>query len=295
MDKLIGSVGFGLVTASVLAIGAVAFTLQFGVTNILNLAFGDVMTLGAFAGYEVTSVGASVWLALVVGAAVGAVVSLLLNRLVYAAFVRKGTPLFGMVIVTTAAALIIQNTLLGVAGPHYYTYNFSAGSTLRAGGLILTVTQLEIIALAVVTMAAVHLGLTRTRLGKAMRATASDPALARSCGIHTARVIDVVWAMSGLLCGMAGVALVMNTVTFEATTGGSFAVVIIAAAVLGGVGEPYGAMLGALVIGIVSEVAAAYLDPSLKNVFAFAVLVLVLLVRPQGLLARIRGSEAVVA
>jgi branched-subunit amino acid ABC-type transport system permease component len=295
MDKLVASFGFGLVTASILALGAVGFTLQFGVTNILNLAFGDIMTLCAYAGYRANVSGGSVWVALLVAGAAGAIISVVLNRVLYARFVRRGTPLWGMVIVTIAVALIIQNLFLGLAGPHYFTYSLPAASTVRFAGLVLTVLQLEIIALAVGAMIALHLGLTRTRLGRAMRATASNVELARSCGINTGRIIDVAWLISGVLCGVASVALVMNTVSFQATTGSDFLVVIIAAAVLGGVGAPYGAMLGALIIGVASEEAAAYFNPSLKNVFAFLILVIVLLFRPQGLFSRGRESTSAVA
>jgi branched-chain amino acid transport system permease protein/neutral amino acid transport system permease protein len=115
-----------------------------------------------------------------------------------------------------------------------------------------------------------------------MRATSDDPALARSVGIPTSRVVGAAWLLSGLLAGLAGVALAMDLGTFDSNTGGSFLLIIVAAAVFGSVGEPYGAVLGALVIGIVSEL-AAIISPDLKNVVAFAVLVLVLLVRPEGL------------
>lgn len=295
MNKLVASFGFGLVTASILAIAAVGFTLQFGVTNILNLAFGEVMTICAYIGYRVNVAGWSVWLAVIVAGVAGALISVALNRTLYAAFVRRGTPLWGMVIVTIAVALIIQNLFLGLAGAHYFTYSLPPASTVRFAGLVLTDTQLEIIALAVGAMIALHLVLNRTRLGKAMRATASNVELARSCGINTGRVIDVAWLVSGALCGVAGVALVINTVSFQATTGSDFLVVIIAAAVLGGVGAPYGAMLGAVIIGVASEEAAAYFNPALKNVFAFAILVIVLLFRPQGLFSRGRRGEGAVA
>ncbi len=295
MDQIIPSLGFGLVTASILAIAAVGFTLQFGVTNILNLAFGDVMTLCAYAGYRVNNTGGSVWVALAVAGVAGAVISVLLNRLVFAPFVRRGTPLWGMVIVTVAIALMIQNLLLGLAGPHYFTYSLPAVHTARFLGFVLTVTQLEIIGIAVAAMLLLHLTLQRTRLGKAMRATASNVELARSCGINTSRIIDVAWIVSGALCGIASVALVINTVSFQATTGSDFLVVIIAAAVLGGVGAPYGAMLGALIIGVVTEEAAAFIDPALKNVAAFAILVLVLLIRPHGLVRTGREGGGAVA
>lgn len=294
MDRLVGAFGFGLVTASILAIAAVAFTLQFGITNILNLAFGEIMTLCAYIGYLLNAAGASVWLALVAGAVAGAVFSALLNRTIYALFVRRGTALWGMVIVTIAVALIMQNTLLGLAGPHNFTYTIPPATTFRFAGLILTSLQLEIIGVAIVAMLTLHMMLRYTRLGKAMRATASDPALAQSCGINASRVIDLVWIISGALCGIAGVTLVMNTVSFTASTGSDFLVVIIAAAIVGGVGAPYGAMLGALLVGVTSEVAAVYVNASLKNVFAFALLLVVLLIRPQGFIGRARVAKGVV-
>jgi branched-chain amino acid transport system permease protein/neutral amino acid transport system permease protein len=294
VDRLVGAFGFGLVTASILAIAAVAFTLQFGITNILNLAFGEIMTLCAYIGYLLNAAGASVWLALVAGAVAGAVFSALLNRTIYALFVRRGTALWGMVIVTIAVALIMQNTLLGLAGPHNFTYTIPPATTFRFAGLILTSLQLEIIGVAIVAMLTLHMMLRYTRLGKAMRATASDPALAQSCGINASRVIDLVWIISGALCGIAGVTLVMNTVSFTASTGSDFLVVIIAAAIVGGVGAPYGAMLGALLVGVTSEVAAVYVNASLKNVFAFALLLVVLLIRPQGFIGRARVAKGVV-
>jgi branched-chain amino acid transport system permease protein/neutral amino acid transport system permease protein len=161
--------------------------------------------------------------------------------------------------------------------------------------MVFTSSQLGIMGIAVAAMAAIYAMLRFTKLGKAMRATAADPVLARSCGIATDRVIDVAWLMSGALCGIAGIALAMNVTSFTSTTGGQFLIAIVAAAVLGGVGQPYGAMLGALTIGITSEVAAGLIAPSYKQVVAFAVLVLVLLVRPQGILAEVATQKEVAA
>ena len=128
-----------------------------------------------------------------------------------------------------------------------------------------------------------------------MRATASDPELARNCGVPTRWVIDSAWLLSGLLCGLAGVALVIELGSFDTTTGSAFLVPVIAAAVLGGVGHPYGAMLGALVIGIASELAATYFDPTYKDVVAFLVLIAVLLIRPQGIFAEVAIQKEVAA
>jgi branched-subunit amino acid ABC-type transport system permease component len=295
VNTVVPAIGFGIVTASILAVAAVGFTLQFGVTNILNLAYGDIMTAAAFVAYLVTSAGVSVWLALVTGAVFGAVFSVLLNRFLYTPFVRRGTRLFGMIIVTIAASLIVQNGLLAIFGANFFSLKMSRPSSVHVAGMVFTTVQLAIIGIAVVAMLVVHVLLRHTKLGKAMRAAAADPDLARNCGIATDRIIDLAWALSGALCGLAGVILVMNVTAFTDTTGSQFLIPIVAVAVLGGIGQPYGAMLGALIIGIASEVAAAVISPDYKDVVAFVILVAVLLARPQGILSEIATRKEVAA
>jgi branched-subunit amino acid ABC-type transport system permease component len=295
MNTIVPAIGFGLITASILAVAGVGFTLQFGVTNILNLAYGDIMTATAFLGYLLTRSGTNVWLALAAGAVFGAVFSLVLNRALYTPFARHGTKLFGMIIVTISVSLIIQNGLQAIFGATFFSLKMSQGHSYRFGSMVFTSAQLGIIGIAVVSMLVVHLLLSRTKLGKAMRATAADPELARSCGIATDRVIDVTWLLSGALCGIAGIALVMNITSFTSTTGGASLIPIVSAAVLGGVGQPYGAMLGALVIGVSSELAAALISPDYKQAAAFVILIAVLLVRPQGILSEIATQKEVVA
>jgi branched-chain amino acid transport system permease protein/neutral amino acid transport system permease protein len=295
VSQLLPAIGFGLITASILAIAAVGFTLQFSVTNILNLAYGDIMTACAFAAYIANHAGVNIWISLVIAAVFGAVFSMLLNRLVYFQFVRRGTRLFAMIIVTIAVSLIIQNVLLAVFRPTFFSYHASQGPSYHFGSMVFTASQLAIMGIAVAAMLAVHLVSTRTRLGRAMRATATNPGLARSCGVATDQVIDMAWLMSGALCGIAGVVLVLNTATFNEVTGSNFLVPIIAAAVLGGIGQPYGAMLGALTIGVAGEVAASVINPSYKDVVAFAILIVVLLVRPQGILSEVAQAKEVAA
>jgi len=295
VSTLLPAIGFGVITASILAVAGVGFTLQFGVTNILNLAYGDIMTAAAFVAYLVTTAGISVWLALAAGAAFGAVFSVVLNRALYTPFVRQGTRLFGMIIVTIAVSLIVQNGLLAIFGANFFSLKMARPATVHIAGMVFTTVQLAIIGIAIVAMLLIHLLLRYTKLGKAMRATATDPDLARNCGIATDRVIDLAWAISGALCGLAGVILVMNVTAFTDTTGAQFLIPIIAVAVLGGIGQPYGAMLGALVIGITSELAATAISPDYKDVVAFVILVIVLLARPQGILSEIATRKEVAA
>jgi branched-subunit amino acid ABC-type transport system permease component len=294
-NLLIAAIGFGFVTASILAVGAVGFTLQFSVTNILNLAFGSVMTVAGFTAYAMNTRGVNIWFCLIVAGLAGGVLSVALNALLFAPLVRRGMKLFGMVIVTISVALILDHLTQAIVGPSFFSYQVSAGRTIHLGAMVFTTTELITIGIAVGAMLAIHVGLRFTRLGKAMRAVATNPLLARACGIRTHRVVNVAWFLSGVLAGMAGVTLFIDTATFSATTGTEFLVIIIAAAVLGGVGHAYGAMLGALVVGIVSEVTAALINPSLKEIAAFLLLVVVLLVRPRGILAEVAANKEVVA
>lgn len=292
MSLYAAAFGFGLISLAVIAVGAVGFTMQFGITNLINLAYGDIMITSAFAAYFLNHAGVSIWIALLGGAATGAVFSFLLNRFIYAPFQRRGTPLIGMVIVSLAIGIMTSNLLLAFVGPDNVSYRQDPGATVRAAGMILTTEQLWLIGLAVALMLAIHALLRYTRLGKAMRATAANATLARNCGIPTGRVIDAVWLITGALCGMAGTIAAMNSDSFAVANGPGLLITVLAAAVLGGAGQPYGAMLGAVIIGELTELSAAVISPEYKAVVAFSVLVIVMVLRPQGLLAKFGAMEA---
>jgi branched-chain amino acid transport system permease protein/neutral amino acid transport system permease protein len=284
MSLFLASFGFGLVTAAVLAIAAVGFTMQFAVTDVLNLAYGAVMIGSAFVAYWINQAGINVWLGLVVAAAAGAAASVLLNRWIYTPFQRRGSPPITMVIVSLGMTLIIEFGLQAIVGGTSVSYAMSQGPAVKAGGLVLTTIQLVIIGLSVAVMAAVHGLLRYTKLGKAMRATAANRSLARNCGIRTDRVVTLTWALTGALCGVAGTVFAINNGSFGATSADLFLVVILAAVFLGGPGQAYGAMAGALIIGLATEISAAYINPSYKYVVAFGVLLIVMAVRPGGVL-----------
>jgi branched-subunit amino acid ABC-type transport system permease component len=265
--------------------------MQFGITNMINLAYAQVMIVSSYVAYAINRNGISIWISMIGGALFGALFSFLLNRILYTPFLRKGTSLIGMVIISLAAALMIANVMLPIVGYFSKSYTQDPGPTIRLGALVLTTSQVLIIGLAVVLMLAIHGLLTFTRLGKAMRATAANPTLARNCGIPTGRVVDLVWLITGALCGIAGTLYAMNSQSFGVASGAGYLIPIIAAALLGGAGQPYGAMIGAVLIGEMTELSAAAISPQFKEVAAFAVLVLVMILRPQGLLAR-RGTMA---
>lgn len=278
------SIGFGLVSAAVLALAAVGFTLQFAVTNVLNLAYGGVMVVSAYAAYALNSRGVSIWIAAIAAVLAGAVVSVFLNNVIYTPFQRRGTSPIAMVIVALGMTLILVFGTQALAGPTNVSYTLSQGKLVKIGSIELTVVQVGIIGLSIVVMLGVHSLIRYTRLGKAMRATAANRDLAKNCGIRTDRVVMVTWLITGALCGLAGLTFAVNSGTFGATSTDIFLVLILAAVFLGGPGQPYGAMLGALVIGVATEVSASIIVSDYKDVIAFVVLLAMLAVRPNGLL-----------
>jgi branched-chain amino acid transport system permease protein/neutral amino acid transport system permease protein len=284
MTIFLASVGFGLVTASVLAVAAVGFTLQFGVTDVLNLAYGAVMIAGAYLAYVINQAGLNIWVGLVVAVVACSAGSVLLNSGIYTPFQRRGATPITMVIVSLGMTLIIEFGTQAIAGGTSVSYTMAQGPSVRAGGLALTAVQLVVIGLSVLVMIGTHVLLRYTRLGKAMRATAANKTLARNCGIRTSRVITLTWAITGALCGLAGVIFAMDAGSFDATSTDLFLILILAATFLGGPGQAYGAMLGAVVIGLATEISAAYITPSYKYVVAFVALLLILGLRPTGLL-----------
>jgi branched-chain amino acid transport system permease protein/neutral amino acid transport system permease protein len=281
---LVTSVGFGFVSAAVLALAAVGFTLQFAVTNVLNLAYAAAMTVSMYAAYELNISGVSIWIAALAGIAAGALLSAVLNTVVYTPFQRRGSSPIAMVIVSLGMTLILEFGTQALEGATNVSYQMSQGAAVKLGSIELTVVQLVIIGLSLVVMLLVHALVRYTKLGKAMRATAANPDLARNCGIRTRQVVLLTWLISGALCGLAGVTFAMDSGTFGATSTDLFLVLVLAAVFLGGPGQPYGAMLGALVIGLATEVSAAIIVPDYKDVIAFLILLAMMAVRPTGLL-----------
>ncbi|HWE11461.1 MAG TPA: branched-chain amino acid ABC transporter permease [Solirubrobacteraceae bacterium] len=281
---IVTSAGFGVVSAAVLALAAVGFTLQFAVSNVLNLAYGAVMIVSAYAAYALNNAGVNIWIAILAAIAAGGLLSVFLNTVVYTPFQRRGSSPIAMVIVSLGMTLILEFGTQALAGATNVSYTMSQGANIRAGSIELSVVQVVIIALSLVVMLLVHALIRYSKLGKAMRATAANPNLARNCGIRTGRVVMLTWLISGALCGLAGATFAMNSGTFGATSTDLFLVLILAAVFLGGPGEPYGAMLGALVIGLATEMSAAVVVSDYKDVIAFIILLAMLAVRPTGLL-----------
>ncbi|MCL6641530.1 MAG: branched-chain amino acid ABC transporter permease [Candidatus Rokubacteria bacterium] len=284
MNLVMPDFGFGLVTASILAMGAVAFTMLYGVTRVINFAFGDMMSVGAYLAWIFNMYAHwNVWVAAVASMILMGVFGVFMGRVVIAPFLRRGGGTFTLLIVTFAFGLILQNALQLFFGTNFQSYAVAAPKTVGFLGMVLTNDQVIVFAVALATMLVLHALLQYTKIGVAMRAMSDNVALARTCGINTALVSDLAWGIAGALSGLGGFVLALTTTSFGATIGANFLLLVVSAAVLGGVGRPYGAMLGALVVGVVTEMSVLVLPASDKTAVALIVLFLVLLLRPQGI------------
>ncbi|MHB8189853.1 MAG: branched-chain amino acid ABC transporter permease [Ferrimicrobium sp.] len=286
MSLFLLTLGFGVVTSAVLSLTSVGLSLQFGVTNYVNFAYGAFLAIGMFVTYS-TTVGLHLpfWIGAIIGILVTGLSAVLVDVLVLERFVRRGTSGFFLLIITFGLSLILLNLVQAIWGVGFDRYAIAEGSPLHLGPFSVTAAQLGVVVIAAVAMVAIHLLLTRTRLGMAMRAMSDNTPLAQASGIDTGRTTLWTWFISGCLAGLGGVALALNTVEFQAFTGNSFLFVIFAAVILGGIGKIYGAMVGAVIIGIVVSLSSLVISSAYNLDVAFAVLVLTLLIRPQGIFA----------
>ena len=282
------SFGFGLVTASVLSIASVGLSLQFGITNYINFAYGDFMALGAFTTYVLNNelLHLNIWIALFGGSITIGVAAVILNRLILSPFVRRFNKTFYVLIVTFGLSLILLNLMYSIWGADVRFYQMPLSRSFHIGPMLLTRYQLIVMAIAVVLMFGVHAMLKTTRLGKSMRAMSDNATLAMTSGIDTKRITTITWFLSGVLAGLAGTVLGITEGNLTPASGELFLFVIFAAVITGGVGSIYGAMAGAVLIGLATEISAAFINPAYKLDTAFVILILTLLLRPSGLFAR---------
>ena len=282
------SVGFGFVTASVLAIAAVGLSLQFGITNYVNFAYGDFMALGGFFAYVLNNqvFHLDIWVALVLGAFGMGLLAVVINRLILGPFARRFRSSHYVLIVTFGLSLILLNLEYSIWGAQVRFFHMPISQAQSIGPLLLTRNQMIVMGIAVALMVAVHTMLRVTRLGKCMRAMSDNTTLAMTSGIDTKRITTITWFLSGSLAGVAGVVLGISEGNLTPASGELFLFVIFAAVIVGGVGSIYGAMAGAVLIGMATEISAAFINPAYKLDIAFVILILALLIRPSGLLAR---------
>ncbi len=291
MNTFLINVGIGLATASILALSAVAFTLEYAVSRIANFAHGELLTIGAYAAYS----GRTYFHQSIIGAAVmaiaaGTLAGLLLNAVLIEQF--RGRNVITVFIATLGASLIIQNLLMIIYGAANVSYGFSQGNLHHVGPFLWTTSDVEVIVSALVIAGLLYLLLQRTKFGKAIRAVSQDRVLAQVSGIPARRIVMQTWGLAGALAGFAGFALAETIGTFGPGLGFNFLLLTITACVAGGIGRPYATLGGALAVGIAVELVGDYTNSSYKLAYGFGLLVVLMLLRPNGLFVG-RGMVAV--
>ena len=299
----LNSVVNGVTDASVLIPGAVGLSLLYGIRKFANFAHGELMTLGGYTAFFVNvQLGLALYWGFLAAPIVLAVVGILLELLIFSKLEGRG-PIAALV-ASIGLSLFLQNLVSVIWGTNINSYLYAIPeSWVFLGGVTLNPLKGALtIALSVVFMILIHAILTRTTLGKAMRATSDNMELARTTGIKTRSVILWTWILSAALAGVGGI-LIGIARDVRPTMGFDLLLLIFAAVILGGIGSAYGAMLGGLVIGLTTDMSIPYLNwldvhAGLVNgtayapAVAFLIMVIVLLVRPEGMLGtrRERGG-----
>jgi branched-subunit amino acid ABC-type transport system permease component len=285
----------GLVTGSLFAIAAVGVSLVYGILGLVNFAYGDVMMFGAFVAvlFNVTF-GLTLVLAAALAMVATAGLSVALEGVLWRPLRRRRAGFMSLFLASIGLALVLRQAVFLVAGPQARSYDVDPYTVYTLGSVRLSGAQAVAIVVAVAAILMVGLMLGATSLGRTMRAVADDRALAAVAGIDTGRVVLLTWIVTGLLAGLAGVLAGLVQYSFDPNFGFALLLPIFAAVVLGGIGSAYGALLGGLLLGLVTELSTweglhGGVDPVYKPVVAFCVLIGVLLLRPQGLLGRERA------
>jgi neutral amino acid transport system permease protein len=284
----------GLVTGSVIAIGAVGVSIVYAILRLVNFAYGDYMAFGALAAYAFNgplklNLLVSVALAMIATAAL----SLAIDAVLWRPLRRRRAGFMSLFLASIGLALVLRQSLLLAYGPQPQTYRVDPYKVYVLGSVRLSQAQAITIVTAAIVIVALGLFLARTLLGRRMRALADDRTLAAVAGIDVGRTIAFTWILSGLLAGIAGVLAGLAQTTFDPNFGFTLLLPIFAAVVLGGIGSAYGALAGGLTLGLAMELSTwtpffGGVDPVYKPVVAFVVLIAALMVRPQGLFGRAR-------
>ncbi len=295
----------GLVLGCIYALGAIGITLTFGILRFANFAHGEIMMTGAFLTWTFLELSKLIFgfyihplIACIPSIFIAIALALSVDRFFYKPF--RDSPTIMIVMASFGMMLIIRSLVQVIWGPNQITFVkgiAKPNGILRdlSGSfdmmLLVPSKHIFIILGTIIIMVAFNYMLTKTRIGKAMRAVSDSPDLAKVTGIDVEQVIRATWYVGGFCAVMAGVFMAMDTQFIMSTMGFRMLLPMFAAAILGGIGRPFGAVLGGLVIGFAEELSAypwlgdgPLLSPGYKSGVAFSILVIMLIFRPSGIL-----------
>ena len=278
----------GISIGSVYAIIALGYTMVYGIAKMLNFAHGDIIMVGAYISFCVTNyLGLPAVVSVLAAMAVCTLLGIVIEGLAYKPL--RGTPSLAVLITAIGVSYFLQNAaqLIWSSSPKNFTSIISAGSiVLFDGKLVITAEVLLTVAVSVLVMIGLTLFTSKTRTGKAMRAVSEDRDAAQLMGINVNRTISTTFAIGSALAAVAGVLLCSTVPTLQPTTGAMPGIRAFTAAVFGGIGSIPGAMLGGILLGIIETYSKVYLSTQFSDAIVFSVLIIILLVKPAGLLGK---------
>ncbi len=285
----------GLVFALLIAMAALGLSMIFGTTGLTNFAHGELITFGALVAYGVDMLPGTITIggtnvtvitAVIVAFVASGAFGWLNDRALWRPLRKRGTGLVAMMVVSIGLSILLRNVYQYLAGASNHQYSqFASPAPYKIGQVLITPKDIVVIVVSAIVLVLVTLALQKTQLGKATRAVADNTALSAASGINVDRVISVVWIVGAALAGLSGVLLGM-TQGFDYQLGFKLLLLVFAATVLGGLGTIWGAIVGAMIIGLFVEVSTLFVPAELKFVGALVVLIIVLLIKPQGLLGK---------
>lgn len=274
----------GVAVGSMLAVAALGLTLMIGILNFLNIAYAEYLTLGAYFAFAANvTLGLPVWASVLVGTVGMAVASVAIDAITFEHFrSRDGLTLL---VVSIGLAFILRNVVRVVWDQGPKRFDVPIQEAPLVFGVRMLPEQVASVVSGLVVLAGVYVVLRRTSVGLAMRAASDDVDLARIRGIDTERLVFYVWLVTGGIAGFAGSVLALQT-QLSPLLGFEILLTLFAAVILGGIGNPTGAVVGGYVIGIARELSVAVIPPEYKAAVGMTVLVVALLFKPEGLFGR---------
>ena len=276
----------GVVAGNYFALGAVGLTLIFGVLRLVNFAHGEFLTFGAYMLIVGNAVGLPLVVSVAFGVAATAVLGVVLEVSLWRPVRRKRVGELQLLLLALGLAFFMRNAIAFVAGPQDRASGANTTASVQVGEFRIGRTELIVTLVGLSVIVLVAVALKYSSLGRQARALADSIQLSETTGIDTDRVVLITWAASAGLAGLAGILYALPAGVVNPNLGFSLILSIFAAVVVGGIGNAYGALAGGLLIGLVQEWSTLVIDPAMKVAVGFAVLILVLLIRPQGLFGR---------
>ena len=287
IDRMIQRGADGLRLGLVIAMCAVGLSLIFGTTGLTNFAHGEMVTFGGLMAFLLNvTMGIPLLISAPIVVALGGLFGLALNVFIFGKLRRRGVGLISQLVVSVGLSIVLRNMYLYQFGGRTKPLNdYSAQTVMRLGPTSITPRDLTTAILSLLVLVAVALFIQKSRTGKAIRAVSDNPALASSTGIDTQRIIRIVWFAGGALAALGGIFRGLDEqVGFE--MGSRLVFLMFAAITLGGLGSAFGALVGGILVGVFVEMASLVVPAELKNAPALLILIIVLVVRPQGILGR---------